>query len=97
MGNLDYVFTKPSNRGVIVRRATPAEMAAKDKHIDILRSERAMELTDHNAQLERAIERRRAAAESMAESRERGQAKMAIMAALKRRVGRKPRARKSGT
>lgn len=41
---MGYRFERPSNRGVIVRRATPAEMAARDTAIEGLREERgAME------------------------------------------------------
>lgn len=38
---MGYIFDRPSNRGVIVRRATPAEMAARDTAIEALRQEHA--------------------------------------------------------
>ncbi len=38
---MGYRFERPSNKGVVVRRATPAEMAARDTAIEALRQEHA--------------------------------------------------------
>jgi hypothetical protein len=37
---MGYRFERPSNRGVIVRKPTDAERAARDTHIEALREER---------------------------------------------------------
>jgi len=38
---MGYRFESPTARGLIIRRATPAEMQARDRRIDLLRGERS--------------------------------------------------------
>ena len=41
MANMNYYFERPSNVGVVVRKATPEEMQAKDPAVAGLREELA--------------------------------------------------------
>ena len=48
---MGYRFERPSNKGVVVRRATPAEMRAHDTAIDALRKERGAVERARDAQM----------------------------------------------
>ena len=85
---MGYHFERPSNMGVIVRRATPAEMAARDTAIEALREERGA--------MERARDAQMRSEAYFAAARIKAIAAMARCARLRKRSGRKVWQRKGG-
>lgn len=85
---MGYRFERPSSRGLVIRRPTPAERAARDSAIEALREERS-----GVEQIAAAQARGEAA---FAAARERGVAAMARCARLRKGSGRKVWQRKDG-
>lgn len=77
---MGYIFDRPSNRGVIVRKPTDAERAAQDTHIEALREE--------HAAVERAREAQTRSEAYFAAARVRAVAALARCARLRKGSGR---------
>jgi len=84
---LNYIFGKPSNKGIVTRRPTQAERMARDTAIEALREERACKRGSFDTAAVEAAKQR--AAVAMAASRERAVVKLAACAKRKKGCGTK--------